>query len=143
MAEFTPITTQEAFEMAVEARVKAAREEAVKPYADYAELKKKADGYEKTLAANTKTINELNAKVHGYEVAGMRSRIARDAGLPDELAGRLSGETEEDVRADAEALAKLWKANTTHASPLASTENHTGSSDRAALRALNAQLNNE
>lgn len=143
MEEFTPITTQEAFEKAVEARVKAAREEAVKPFADYAELRKKAEGYEKTLAANTKTIGELNARVKGYETAALRSRVARDAGLPDELAARLSGETEADVRADAEALAKLWKANAARTPPLADPEIPAGNSDRAALRAMLAQLNNE
>lgn len=52
MAEFKPITTQEEFETAVNARL----QQELAKYSDYDDLKKKNGDYEKTLAANSKTI---------------------------------------------------------------------------------------
>ena len=39
-----------------------------------------------------------------YEADSVKTRIARECGLSVELANRLSGDTEEDIKKDAEAL---------------------------------------
>ena len=39
-----------------------------------------------------------------YEADSVKTRIARECGLSVELANRLSGDTEEDIKQDAEAL---------------------------------------
>ena len=46
----------------------------------------------------------LESKVKAYETASVKSRIAHELGIPYELANKLSGETEEEIRKDAEAL---------------------------------------
>ena len=120
MDEFKPITTQEGFEAAVSDRL----QQELAKYSDYEDLKKKNAGYEKTLAANSKTIAELQGKVKGYEVGALKSKVARELGIPDGMAGRLSGETEEDIRADAEKMAPFF-SKTTPAAPLADTETTT------------------
>lgn len=50
------------------------------------------------------TIKGLEEKVKKYETASVKSRIAHELGIPYELANKLSGETEEEIRKDAEAL---------------------------------------
>lgn len=71
----------------------------------------------------------------------VKTRIALEAGLPYTMASRLCGESEEDIRADAHSLASLMGAGRTEAAPLHTGEPAGGSSKRDALRALNAQLN--
>ena len=120
MAEFKPITTQKEFDDAVDARL---RQELAK-YSDYDDLKKKNEGYEKTLAANSKTIATLQGQVKGYEVGAIKSKVARELGIPEGMAGRLSGETEEEIRKDAEGMATFF-SKTTPAAPLADPETTT------------------
>lgn len=120
MAEFKPITTQKEFDDAVDARL---RQELAK-YSDYDDLKKKNEGYEKTLAANSKTIATLQGQVKGYEVGAIKSKVARELGIPEGMAGRLSGETEEEIRKDAEGMAPFF-SKTIPAAPLADTETTT------------------
>lgn len=54
--------------------------------------------------ANEAKIADLTAKVQKYEADSVKTRIARECGLSVELANRLSGDTEEDIKKDAEAL---------------------------------------
>ena len=117
MAEFKPITTQEEFNAAVDARL----QQELAKYSDYDDLKKKNGDYEKTLAANSKTIATLQGQVKGYEVGAIKSKVAKELGIPDGMAGRLSGETEEEIRKDAEGMAPFF-SKTTPAAPLADTE---------------------
>lgn len=120
MAEFKPITTQKEFDDAVDARL----QQELAKYSDYDDLKKKNEGYEKTLADNSKTIATLQGQVKGYEVGAIKSKVARELGIPEGMAGRLSGETEEEIRKDAEGMAPFF-SKTTPAAPLADTETTT------------------
>lgn len=120
MAEFKPITTQKEFDDAVDARL----QQELAKYSDYDDLKKKNEGYEKTLDANSKTIATLQGQVKGYEVGAIKSKVARELGIPEGMAGRLSGETEEEIRKDAEGMAPFF-SKTTPAAPLADTETTT------------------
>ena len=90
--EFTPINTQEEFE----ARV-------AEVYGDIKDLQ----GQITTLTGERDT---LQAKVKGYETGELRHRIAREKGIPAEMADRLTGETEADIRKDADAMANLVRA---------------------------------
>lgn len=151
MSEFTPITTQEDFDKAIGARLQRERETAIKPYADYEEIKTKASGYEKKIADYEKTIGEanakltesektiadLNAKVQSYAVDATKTRIAIETGLPMELKDRLSGETDDEIRADAEQLCKLFAKQ--NVAPLASSETNTDEK-AAAFRGLAKNL---
>lgn len=94
--------------------------QAAKP-TDYDDLKSAKETLEKQVeelngslqAANDKytqqesTLGELQKQVKGYEVDSLKTRIASQAGLPLDLAGRLSGETEDEIKVDAEKLASF------------------------------------
>lgn len=118
---FTPIETQEQFDSAIKDRLSRAEKKYEEKYAGYIspdelsgktkELNDKItelgnslnDATEKS-KAYTETIASLEAKVKTYETASVKSRIAHEVGIPYELANKLSGETEEDIRRDAEAM---------------------------------------
>lgn len=155
MEEFTPITTQEQFDAAIGARLARERETLGKRYADYDDLKQKAADYEKQLsklqrtmqedaqkyAGYDKTLSELQAKVKGYETDSVKTRIALEMGLPYAMSARLTGDTEDAIRKDAEDLRQMMRADKPQsAPPLRSHEPATGSSEREALRTLSAQL---
>ena len=90
-------------------------------YAGFDDFKAKAGKYDADIAARDKRItelegekntsaakiSELEGKIREYETSSVKMRIAREAGLPAELAERLSGADEAAMRTDAEALAKL------------------------------------
>ena len=70
-------------------------------------------------------------------------RIAREAGLPTELADRLSGEDEAAMRTDAENLAKLIKAQSGTA-PMYHQNGEGGNDGKdAALKDLLKKVRNE
>ena len=119
--EFKAITTQEEFDRAIQERLNRQKESIEKQYADYAEIKARNTTLEtevgtlKTTLAETnekvgnydKDLSALNAKIAGYETANMRTRIALQNGIPYDLAGRLVGDDEESIIADAKKLAEL------------------------------------
>lgn len=94
--------------------------QAAKP-TDYDDLKSAKETLEKQVeelngtltATNDKytqqesTLSDLQKQVKGYEVDTLKTRIASQAGLPLDLAGRLSGETEDEIKADAEKFASF------------------------------------
>lgn len=94
--EFTPINTQEEFD----ARV-------TELYGDVNDLQGKINTHTQTIADRDKTIAELQGQIKGYETNALKRRIAGEKGIPAEMAARLSGETEKDIRADADAVAAM------------------------------------
>ena len=54
----------------------------------------------------TKRAQELEAKLHAYELSELQRAAAEKAGLPAQLAKRLQGSTAEELEADAKALAE-------------------------------------
>lgn len=89
--EFTPINTQEEFEQRV------------------AEVYGDVNGLQGQITTLTGERDTLQAKVKSYETGALRQRIAREKGIPAELADRITGETEADIRADADAVARMVK----------------------------------
>lgn len=135
MADFKPIETQEAFDAAV-ADVKKQYEGWLSPE-DYSA--KTAD-LANQLEANKTTIADLTAKAKAYESGALKMRIAHENGIPYELAGKLSGDTEEEIKKDAETLAKFVKNQ--QPQPLANTEHgHVDTNDEyAPYRELLARM---
>jgi TolA-binding protein len=120
MGEFQPINTQEELDRVLASRLQRERDTITGKFqAQITERDEKITGFESTIAdlnkqietlnGQTGRITELEAKVREYETASVKTRIAREAGLPAELADRLSGADEAAMRADAENLAKLLK----------------------------------
>lgn len=126
--EFTPITTQEAFDAAVADRLA--------PYADYDEIKAQNTTY-------AGQIEQLNGRIKAYETNELKTRVAHETGIPFDLAQRLTGTTEAEIRKDAQSLAKLLKPPTPPAPGKTAADDGSGGSKKAALRAFTNQLMNK
>ena len=121
MGEFKVIETQEELDALIKDRIERERKSISEKYSDYEELKKRNTEYEaqvsKLSEANKafetkvseydKQISDLSSKIKGYETDSAKTRIALETGLPYEMARRLNGSTEEEIRKDAETLVKL------------------------------------
>ena len=153
---FEIIDTQEKFDAAISERLKRERETVGKKYADYDDLKQKAAPYEKQIGEMTKAAEELakkysgydkqladmQAKIKGYETGSVKTRIAHEKGIPYELADRLNGQTEDEIRQDAEMLSKLIGKKSV--APLKSSADDSADSKTAALKAFTSRIiNNE
>lgn len=127
---FTSINTQEEFDAAIADRLSRDRAK----YAKQFEQEMKEKGWKTTdevasltkdltdkvaaltaqVQSQTETINghktetdALNSKIHEYETNSVKMAVALEMGIPYQMAGRLSGDTEEAIRADAKAMAAL------------------------------------
>ena len=155
MAEFTPITTQDELDKVLAERLKRERETVRKEYAGYLspeEAAKKYAGYlspddEKKKYAGYLSPEEVakkDAQIKAYETDAVKTRIARETGIPFELAGRLAGEDEASIKKDAEALAKiLGGGKGGKVPPLRSTEPDGAEAEDAAYKAMLDNLKGE
>lgn len=148
MAEFTPIETQEQLDKIIGERIARAKQSAAEKYADYEDIKAKNAEYvqqisqlqaqlqaqTETLSGNEASIADLTAKVKKYETDSVKTAIALEMGLPYQMAGRLNGEDEKAIRADAETMVKLIGAQAQPA-PLGSTEPATSNNPADVARA--------
>lgn len=154
VGDFTKIETEEQFEAAIAERLKSEEEtirkqfdgylspeDAAKKYAGYlspADEKKRYEGYLSPEEAAKK-----DATIKGYEKSAIKSRIAHETGLPFEMASRLSGDTEDEIRKDAENLSKLMR-NSQPVAPLANLgEGVPASETRAAMKGMLSGLKGE
>lgn len=122
--EFKPITTQEEFNSAIQDRIKRAEEKAIEPFKDYEDIKtqlstanEKITGYEATIAQNktdydslNNQLTEANGKIKKFETDAKKAKFAAENGLPMEMSSYIKGETDEELKASAEELAKFTKA---------------------------------
>ena len=118
MSEFKAITTQEEFDSMVkeglDRQAKKTADEVKKSFEGWlspddvkkatADLEKKLADKEGKLTESKAAFDKLTAEKKALELDRAREAAARDAGLPFELAGRLSGNTADELKADAEAL---------------------------------------
>ena len=152
MGEFTPINTQEELDKVLASRLQRERDTVTRSFqTQITERDEKITGFESTIAdlnkqietlsGQTGRITELEAKVREYETASVKTRIAHEEGLPYELHSRLTGETEDEIRKDAQSLAKLMKNSSVP--PLAGTEKPVKPQDAkmAAYKELLGNLN--
>lgn len=152
MTDFTPITTQEAFDAAISDRLKREKEkyndytspkDLEKLKADYdkqiADLNKAMEAQTKKYADYEKNIADRDAKIKGYETASVKTRIAHELGLPYGAADFLKGEDENSIKESAEQVKKLFGTNQRTA-PQANTELAQGDSKTEAYRQVLRQL---
>ncbi len=148
--EFKPIETQEAFDAAIKARLerntRSVTDEVAKKFEGYLspdDVTKNNDVYQKQiddlnakLKTHETTIADLTAKNKAHENSSAKMRIAHEVGIPFELADKLSGETEEDIRADAEKLAKYTTTKNNPAPPFSAEKPAPDLSDAAYIEML-------
>jgi len=149
MSEFKVIETQEQLDKVIGERIRRAEEKAAEKYSDYEAIKTQNEEYVKQIAqlqeatkGNQGTINELKAQVQNYESSSLKTKIALEIGLPYQMAGRLSGSNEEEIRADAETMAKLI-GNQKPVAPIGSSEPVVTNPKDAAWSKLVAELGDE
>ncbi|WP_455093121.1 capsid assembly scaffolding protein Gp46 family protein [Parvimonas micra] len=144
MSEFKPITTQEELDSIIGERLKRQKESISKQYTDYEELKTKNVDLEKELtelkkslesSTSSKTelekqIEELTGKVKAHDLSSLKIKYALENGIPYNLAGRISGDDEESIKADAQSLSDFFKSQTPPP-PLKNTETNTKGEDVA------------
>lgn len=120
--EFKPITTQEEFNAAIKARLERQESTIRKEYADYEDLKaqgakfeeekqayeKQAQASAEKIASLKKELDESKATVKGLQIKELKSNIAAELGLPAALRDRIAGETEEEIRKDAQILSEVF-----------------------------------
>lgn len=134
--EFKAIETQEALDAIIKNRLerntRSVTEEVTKKFEGWIspeDAKKSTDQIAELSAKikeNEAQIADLTAKNSAYEAASVKAKIAQEAGLPPELANRLSGSTEEELKKDAQALAEIVKPK--HQQHRFSTEHSEGMS---------------
>ena len=145
MAEFTPIETQEQFDKMIANRLERAENKIRAEYADYNAIKaaneKLTTDFEALKAENDgskATIADLNTKIAGLETSQLRTRIGLEHNIPFEMISRLAGNTEEEIKADAEAMAKFVAR--TQTAPLKGNEPNTGDTIDVAYKQLTDSL---
>lgn len=152
---FEPIETQEAFDAAIKGRIerntKTVTEEVTKKFEGYispedaskqtAELNKQIESLTAKLGERDSSIADLTAKNKAYETASVKTRIAREFNIPYELADRLSGETEDDIKKDAEKLSAFVGKKKT--APLFDPDSGSGKTDDSLYRNLLKSIRKE
>lgn len=157
--EFKVIETQEDFDKAIQKRLAQKDREMSERYKDYLspdDVEKIKSDYETKLAkinddlkaanekiaGNDQIVSELTNRATTAEGDLLKSRIAYESGVPYELAGRLVGSNEEELKADAEKLASFLVPKS--APPLhTSDSSNNGNADMASLlNQLNSQFMN-
>lgn len=128
--EFNPINTQEEFDAAVE-----------KQYGNVKDLQGQITTLTGERDGHAATIANLQNEIAGYKTAELKNRIAKEEGIPLDMAGRLTGADEKALRADAKALAghlRSYKG----AAPMADPEPAPEKGSKAATRRLLRNLTN-
>lgn len=150
MGDFNPINTQEEFDAKIKDRLARERDSITKKYEGWIspdDHAKEVAGYQKQIeeinashSQDSETIKTLTAQVKSFETANLKSKVAYELGLPYGMASRIAGETEEDIRKDAQSLKELIGASKPQA-PQATTEPRlTQSPEKAKQNAAYRQL---
>lgn len=119
--EFKAIESQEALDAIIKNRLErntksvtdSVTAEVAKKYEGWIspdDAKKSADqiaALTEKLKASEAQVADLTAKISANEISSAKLKIALETGLPSALAERLTGSTEEELRKDAELLAKF------------------------------------
>lgn len=152
---FKPIETQEALDAIIKDRLGRERKKGTEATAELQQrldasiaeneaLKAESAKSQKIAQENA----ELKAKVKKYETDSVKTRVSLEMGIPAELATRLMGETEEEIKADAEIFVKSLP-KPTRTAPQRSTERTPVDADKVntvndkgGLMDMLAQMNN-
>jgi len=129
--EFTPINTQEEFD----ARVR-------EVHGDVANLQGQITTLTGERDAHAATIAQLQGQIKGYENDALKRKIAGEKGIPLEFASRLTGETEADIKKDADTMAGNLRAFK-GAAPLAEPHASAESTNRSRIRAMLGKMKGE
>lgn len=151
---FKPINSQEELNAVIKDRLERAEKNYQEKYADYDSIKAKNGTLESKIEELEKSISDNNTKIadfekaiaqkdltlKSYESQSVKQRIAHEMGLPYEMADRLTGDNEEAIKKDAEALFKVINQSKGTA-PLANSEKNSDKTTEAYRSMLNSLFN--
>ena len=160
MSDFTPIETQEDFDKAIKSRLAQKDRELAEKYKDFKspdELAAIKADFDKQIKAaqnslkeaqeklkdHDNVVSELTTRAKTAETSLLKSKVAIAAKLPIEMADRLVGETEDDLKADAEKLSGLMAPQGGGTTPPPKVTPPAGGNDNgmgALLSGVNAML---
>lgn len=113
---FTPITSQEQLDKVIKGRIERAERKAAAPYADYDELKAKAEAYDAlgrqfapgdgeggpTIEQRLAALEAENQSLkHAGELAAWKAQVSKETGVPEAV---LRGDTLEEIQGHAAAV---------------------------------------
>lgn len=107
-----------------------------------ANIKSQIQALNDELATKKQEIDEKDKTLRNYAAQAVKVRIANELGLPYELAQRLSGETEEEIRKDADTIRSML-GKIAPAQPLRQTESQPTNPIDDALKDLSARFRKE
>lgn len=151
MADFEAITTQEEFDKAIQKRLAQKEREVTERFKDFIspdDMAKKSAEHESVitkmseelkaaqekLAGHDAEVSDLKQRAERAETTILKSKVAHENGVPIELADRLIGGTEDELKADAEKIAGFLRPAS--APPARSTEPPVATKENAQLAAL-------
>ena len=151
MSEFKVIGTQEELDKIIVERLKRERskleedfKEQLKTYKNQIEELKSENEQAKTnlekVSEKDSEIEKLQGQIKGYEKSELQRKIALENMIPYNLAGRIQGETEEEMLEDAKGLSKYFEKKEV-APPLKNPEINRGQSGayKELLQGLNLE----
>jgi hypothetical protein len=148
MSDFEAIETREQFEEAVKDRLEQERETVRREFSGYLSPEAVEEKYKEYLSPEAveekykgylspEDAANKDAAIAKYEKESKRVKVAMENGIPYELAGKLSGETEDEMKKDAEAFSKFLKGKTTYPNFTRDTDNKDDSIREATKKMLN------
>lgn len=135
MGDFKVIETQDELDKIIKSRLAQKDREVAEQYKDYLspdDAKALKADYEKRIEEANKsvkeaqeklktfdtTVSDLTKRAEAAETSLLKNKVANEYKLPLELANRLIGTTEEELKADAESLSGILKPSSAGAPPL-------------------------
>lgn len=120
MSEFKVIETQEELDKIIAERLKRERtkveeelKDQINSYVDQIESLKSENAEIKAslekVSEKDSEIEKLQGRIKGYEKSELQRKIALENKIPYNLAGRIQGETEEEMLEDAKSLSKYFE----------------------------------
>lgn len=146
---FEAITTQEQFDAAIGERLKVEEATIRKEYEGFLspeDAKKQYEGFLSPEDVQEKykgylspeQVAEKDATIKKYETKSKKVQIAMSEGIPYELASKITGDTEEDMRKDAKTLAGFLKKS----NPYPGYESEPDDGKKTKEAAMKKMLNN-
>ena len=129
--DFTAISTQEEFDDRVR-----------ELYGDVSGLQGQIETLTNERDTHAATISQLQSQIKGFQTDALKRQIAAEKGIPLEFASRLTGESEADIKADADKMTGMLRAFK-GAAPLAEPATTSENASRAHLRGLLGKMKGE
>lgn len=157
MGDFKVIETQEELDKIIKSRLAQKDREVAEQFKDYLspdDAKAMKANFEKQIEEANKSVKEAQDKLKNFdatvsdltkraeaaETSLLKNKVANEYKLPLELAGRLIGTTEEELKADAESLSGILKPSGGAGAPPLHIGNQTKGGNAGTMDAAMAEL---